>query len=109
MRGLHELRKCRISVTFDTSVPLVLAPGSNLTINCPNPGTRINVYSAASAADTSLTFKSCQVVTVEDIPGAADVDAPPNFGSTFLELEGDTFFEECHIMFPLSVRCTSSA
>eukprot|EP00892_Ulva_mutabilis_P012770 jgi/Ulvmu1/9866/UM057_0020.1 len=92
----------RADVTFHPSSPLKLPSGTNLTINCPDTRARVTFLSGQVPPDSSLTFRSCQVVTVNDLRSAADDQAPATVGASFLGMEGPTVFEDCHVLFPLA-------
>lgn len=64
----------------------------------------VNIFSAQIASDSSFTVQNCRVSTVEDVQLAADELAPAAIGSAFFGLDGDIYFEDCHVFFALAVR-----
>lgn len=63
----------------------------------------MNIFSAQIPSDASLTLQSCQVSAFEDLQLAGVELAPSGIGSAFLGLDGDLFFEDCHVFFALTV------
>lgn len=100
---------CRKNITFLANNPLLLPPGFQLFINCVDRGTLISIYSDTGSlqvpSDALISFRSCQVATINDAQLQAEEVAPTNIGAAFFGLDGEIRFEDCHILFPLAV-CT---
>lgn len=96
-------------MSFKDSPPLVLPPGFELTISCPDTATKVNIFSSQGDIDipenSSLSFRNCQVSTVDDLESAFDRIPPPEIGPEFLGIYvGQIYFEGSHVLFPRMVR-----
>lgn len=103
---------CRPNLSFENSPPLVLPPGFELTISCPDTATTVNIFSSQGDIDvpesSSLSFRNCQVSTMEDLETAFDRIPPPEISSEGLGIYlGQIYFEGSHVLFPRDVRLLS--
>eukprot|EP00892_Ulva_mutabilis_P012772 jgi/Ulvmu1/9868/UM057_0022.1 len=98
----------RTNISFEASAPLAVPADFQLYINCPDTNTAINLYSAQGnvkiPTNSSITFRNCQVTTVENVAVAGEELTPTDLffevGDYYLGGQGgEVFYEGCHVLF----------